>query len=220
MHQMIVPVLRMPYPRKTHGLIRILSVSVHHVGIRNHPAFCESFPDILRLNECQKFIQILCRYILLCIGGDCRKIGKLFPYLEARAAQVAVGLIADAPVPVKLQIVHAPVVGRKCGDHFRLLFALPLLRQKLFPQLNSLLMDVRQQEDIGKHDSHEKAPGLEGIDDIHGNPLGIDEYAQRRDNGKSEGFAQGTSVSSLSVRKQNRNSDDRNKIIHEVQPGK
>ena len=81
-------------------------------------------------------------------------------------------------------------------------------------------MDLPEKKNVSKHDAQEKAAGLEGIDGIHRDPVGVDEYAQGRNKGKTQHGQQSSAVRASAVDQKNDDSNDCDEIIDNVNIGK
>ncbi len=68
-----------------------------------------------------------------------------------------------------------------------------LLRQAQVVLLRPLV-DLGEQENIGEHDADEETAGLEGIDGVHGDPVGIDKDSEGRDEREAQSCQQGPPV--------------------------
>ena len=130
MHGMVVPVLRMPYAREPNRFVGFLPVHADHVAVRNHPAFLQPLPDIVRLHKAKEILPVPGQDVLIAVGGHRLQIIKALPCVEA--GQIGTGLITDPLVFIQLHIIHAAVIGGQGGDHLLLLLPLRLLRKQLF----------------------------------------------------------------------------------------
>ena len=141
----IVRVLRIRDSRKADHLIGFLPVAGNLIAVGDDGLFLQTLTDSVGLNELQEVFQIGLGHITVGVGRDRGEIGEVIPHPEA-VLQIGMGLIADTPVLVQLQIIDTPVVGRQGRHHLLQLFASLLFLKELIlqgkPVLQFLLLDT------------------------------------------------------------------------------
>ena len=131
-YQMVFPVLRMADTGKTDQLIRLFSIYIDHIAVRDDPVFLQPFPDGIRLDKAHKFLPVFRHHVLITVCSNRFNVRELISCTEP--VHIGTRLIADPFVFIQFQIIDAAEIGRKCGDHPRLLFLIRLLFQKFFLQ--------------------------------------------------------------------------------------
>ena len=138
-----VPLLRSADPREPDHLIALPALPADHIAEGDDPLVLQPLPDIVRLDELQKVVEIGLRDILPGIGRHGFQITEVVPRLEP-VIDAGMSLVADALILFQIQIIDAPVVRSQCGDQAGLALPAPDRVEQLLLQGQALFLLLLQ----------------------------------------------------------------------------